>query len=273
MFSKIGLVAGSGNLPKNIIDYCNYNNIEIYVVLLKDFTKDKKYYNCRNFIKTGIGRVGKILNYFKKNKVSNIVFAGGIKRPSLSGIFVDFKGFLLLKKIIKNRKLGDNNISEIIIEFLKNENINVVKIDDILEDCKLKEGSNTSMKINKEYQEDIKIGVDLLNMISPFDVGQSVVVQQKNIIGIEGIEGTAGLIRRCGDMKYKKGRKPILVKMKKIGQTDKIDLPSIGVNTIKQLSDYGFAGIVLDYKNCIVIDKEKVLALAKKKKVFIYGIE
>ena len=182
MFSKIGLVAGSGNLPKNIIDYCNYNNIEIYVVLLKDFTKDKKYYNCRNFIKTGIGRVGKILNYFKKNKVSNIVFAGGIKRPSLSGIFVDFKGFLLLKKILKNRKLGDNNISEIIIEFLKNENINVVKIDDILEDCKLKEGSNTSMKINKEYQEDIKIGVDLLNMISPFDVGQSVVVQQKNIM-------------------------------------------------------------------------------------------
>lgn len=268
--NRIGLVAGSGDLPNNVINYCNDNNIEIYVVLLKGFA-NKKRYNCKNYIKAGIGRVGKIIRFFKKNKIDNIVFAGGIKRPSLSSIFVDFKGFLLLRRILKNKKLGDNSVSGIIIEFLKEYGINILQIDDILKDCKINYGSNTNFKFDKEYLEDIQIGKELLEGLSCFDVGQSVVVQQKNIIGIEGIEGTANLIKRCSNIKYKKGRKPVLIKMKKIGQTSKIDLPSIGPNTIEQLHKNGFAGLALDCKNCIIINKYETLSLAKEKNIFIFG--
>ncbi len=270
---RIGLIVGSGSLPVNVIEYCNGNNIEVYAVLLKDFANRKKYnYNCKDYIETGIGRVGKIIRFFKKNKVSNIAFAGGIRRPSLSSIFVDLKGFILLRRILKSRKLGDNSVSEIIVEFLEKNNLNVLAVDDILKDCKVNHGSNTNLKIKKEYLEDIQIGKELLEKLSDFDVGQSVVVQQKNIIAVEGVEGTANLIRRCNNIKYKKGRKPVLIKMKKIGQTSKIDLPSIGLNTIKQLYANGFSGIALDHENCIVINKDTTLKLAEKLGIFVIGI-
>ena len=269
--NKIGLIAGSGDLPNNIIDYCNDNKVDIYVVLLKDFA-NKKNYNCKNYIKTGIGRVGKIIRFFRKNKITDIVFAGGIKRPSLSSIFVDFKGFFLLKRILKNNKLGDNSVSEIIVEFLEKNGINVLQVDDILKDCKINKGFNTSLKFDKEYLEDIRLGKELLERLSDFDVGQSVVVQQKNIIGIEGAEGTANLIKRCGSIKYKKGRKPILIKIKKIGQTNKIDLPSIGPNTIEQLHKNGFAGLVLDNQNCIIINKYNTLKVSEKMGIFVFGV-
>ena len=270
---RIGLIVGSGSLPINIIECCNNSNREVYVVLLKGFANKKKYtYSCRGYIETGIGRVGKIIRFFKKNKVNNVIFAGGIRRPSLSSIFVDLKGFFLLRKIIKSKKLGDNSVAEIIIEFLEKNNLNVLSVEDVLKDCKAKYGSNTSLKIKKEYLEDIQIGRELLEKLSNFDVGQSVVVQQKNIIAIEGVEGTANLIKRCGAIKYKKGRKPVLIKMKKIGQTNKIDLPSIGPNTIKQLYANGFAGIALDYENCIVINKNITLKLADELGVFVVGL-
>lgn len=270
---RIGLIVGSGSLPINIIECCNTNNIEVYTVLLKGFANKKKYtYNCKNYIETSIGRIGKIIRFFKKNKVSNIVFAGGIRRPSLSSIFVDLKGFILLRKILKSKRLGDNSVSEVIVKFLEKNNLNILTVDSILKDCKVEFGSNTNIKIRKEYLEDIQIGKELLEKLSDFDVGQSVVVQQKNIIAIEGIEGTANLLKRCNNISYKKGRKPILIKMKKIGQTSKIDLPSIGPNTIKQLYTNDFAGIALDYENCIVINRDITLKLAKKLGIFIIGI-
>ena len=34
---KLGLIAGNGNLPLQIVDECNKNNIEVVVIILKNF--------------------------------------------------------------------------------------------------------------------------------------------------------------------------------------------------------------------------------------------
>lgn len=268
---RLGLIAGSGNLPLMVVEHCKNKKLELFTVLLENFP-NKNEYNYNNCIVARFGQVGKIIKFFKKNNVDNVVFAGGVKKPSFSHIKFDFRGFLLLKSILKNKILGDNTVLETIIGFLKKYNIEILEIDNLLENIKFEKGFNTLTACNQEYLDDIKIGQKLLNNLSEFDIGQAVVVQQKNIIGIECFEGTASLIERCKNLKYNVGTKPVLIKMKKSNQTRKIDLPSIGVDTIIQLHESGFEGMAVDTNNCLVININRVIDLAKKYNLFIYGI-
>ena len=272
MVEKLGLIAGADKLPLEVVEYCKNNNIDLYCVLIKGFANEKDYIN-QNYLQIKIGQIGKAINYFLKNGVKKLVFAGGVKKPSFGLMMMDFKGFLLLKKILKNKILGDNTVLETVIQFLKQYDLEVIEIDSIIKNIKLCSENNTNIICSDEYIEDIKLGVDVLKTISKFDIGQSIVVQQKNIIAMECVEGTEQLIKRSNDIKYLKRRKPVLVKIKKINQTRKIDLPTIGVDTIEQIYKAGFAGIAIDYKNCLVVSVSKVIELANKYGLFVYGID
>lgn len=268
----LGLVVGSGKLPLMILEYCEQNNIDVCCILLKGFAK-KENFEGKNIVELPIGHIGSMFSFFKKNNVKEIVFAGGVKKPSLSFWNIDFTGFKLLRRILKNKILGDNTILETIIKFCEENSFTVGNVNKYLDKGKFIEGfnSNTTFK-DKNIYDDINLGVEFLRAMSQFDIGQSVIVQQKNIIGVECVEGTAELIKRCNNIKYRSGRGAILVKIKKIGQTEKIDLPSIGPDTVEQLHQNGMIGIAFDYKNCIIIDKEKVIELANRYKIFLYGV-
>ena len=268
--NKLGLIAGGGELPIKVLDYCKDNNIDLFCVLIKNFADINNYKGNKN-IQISFGQVGKAINFFKKNKVENIVFAGNVKKPSIGFMKLDFKGFLLLKQLLKNKILGDNTVLETIVSFLSKYKLNVLELDSFLNDIKLPKGNNSETSAHN-YLEDINYGVEILQTLSKFDIGQSIVVQQKNVIGIEAVEGTKNLIERCVDIKYKNGSKPILIKIKKDNQTRKIDLPTIGSDTIEQLHNAGFAGVAFDSKNCIILSPEKVIDLANKYNIFLYGV-
>lgn len=302
---KLGLIAGSGNLPLLVAEECKNKNIELFLVLLENFAKiesyevlgdnfrkfniflrsknmDGKYGKTRNnsmnnnpftinYMKAKFGEVGRIMRFFKKNGVKQLVFAGALRKPSFFHIHYDLYGCLLMKNILKNRIWGDNSILETLVAFLKKYDLEVLEIDKLLDNVKLERGFNTTTRCDDEYFADMNIGIELLKKIGDFDMGQAVVVQQRNIMGIECFEGTAALIERCAMLKYAGGRKPILVKAKKVNQTRKIDLPSIGLETVEQLHVGGYAGVAVDAANCLIINREKVLDLARKYGLFIYG--
>ncbi|HSQ97370.1 MAG TPA: UDP-2,3-diacylglucosamine diphosphatase LpxI [Rickettsiales bacterium] len=273
MFDKIGLIAGSGNLPLLIIEECEKKGIKPYVVLIKDFAKEEDYKHLNN-ITINFGDVGKALSFLNKNKVKNVVFAGAVKKPDLKTIWPDLKGFALLIKLLKCKIFGDNTLLQSVIHFLEKENFEVLPVDAILDDVKISQGQAGKFGLpNNDYQIDIDLGVKVLRQISDLDIGQSVVIQNGIVIGVECIEGTQELIHRCGQIKYNTGRKPILVKIKKINQTKKADLPSIGEETIKQVKSAGFAGIAVDFENNLIINKSGTIKEADKSGLFLFGVK
>ena len=141
-------------------------------------------------------------------------------------------------------------------------------------DIKIQPGiaGNIEMPSN-DYNDDINLGVRVLKQIGDLDIGQSIVIQNGVVMGIECIEGTQKLIERCGQLKYTTGRKPILVKIKKSKQTRKIDLPAIGEDTVTQVKQAGFAGIAIDSDNGLIINKEATIQSANRNKIFINGIK
>ena len=100
------------------------------------------------------------------------------------------------------------------------------------------------------------------------DVGQSVIVQNQLILGIEAIEGTDKLIERCFNYK-RKGDRGIVVKFSKKNQSNLIDIPLVGLDTIKNIKKFDYEGLVLERDKCLIVDKEKVIDYANKNNIFI----
>jgi DUF1009 family protein len=267
----LAIIAGNGSLPKLIIEECKKKKRDFVIILVAGNSNHSEYKKYNNHV-IEIGYVSKALKVLKDNKVKEIVFAGGIKKPSFSHVKVDRKGAVLLSKIVANKIFGDNNILTTITNFFDKEGFKILGANDIINNIVVKKGSLTNKKASKADLENIKIGQEALNTMSDLDVGQSIVVQQKQIIAIEAIEGTDELIKRCSKIQFEKGSKSILVKIKKQNQNTKIDLPTIGEKTISNLVKSSFTGIAIKAGSTLIIDKDKVVALANKNNLFIVAI-
>ena len=96
--------------------------------------------------------------------------------------------------------------------------------------------------------------------------------QNEIILGLEASEGTDNLILRCRDLK-KNGDKGILFKASKYNQSDILDLPTIGMETVNLLINNDYEGVFIEKNNCIIIDKNETINLANNNNLFISTFE
>ena len=269
--AKLAIIAGSGDLPKMIIAKCQEQGRDFMVILIKDEPSNIDFLQYNHSI-IGFGEISKIINILKINQIKELVFAGGVRKPSMTGMAVDKKGAILISKILGNKFFGDNNLLSTIVHFFEKEGFNVIGADKIIDDLLAQNGVLGTIKPDATMLKDIEIGKNALQVMSELDIGQSIVVQQKQIVGVEAIEGTDNLIKRCQDLQFKQVNKAVLIKMKKCNQNTKIDLPTLGVKTIKNLSDSSFAGVAVQANFCLIINQKEVISLADELGLFIIGI-
>ena len=101
--------------------------------------------------------------------------------------------------------------------------------------------------------EVITKGVGVAKVLGAADVGQSVIIQQGLVLGVEAIEGTDNLIKRCKDL-HRKGLGGVLVKLKKPEQERRVDLPTIGVSTVENAHASSLRGIAVHAGNALVVN-------------------
>jgi hypothetical protein len=103
------------------------------------------------------------------------------------------------------------------------------------------------------------------------DVGQSVVVQHGIVLGVEAIEGTDALLTRCAAL-GRDGPGGVLVKVKKLAQEHRVDLPTIGVSTVQAAAAAGLRGIAIEAGVSLVVDQPAVTRAADEAGLFLIGI-
>jgi hypothetical protein len=169
------------------------------------------------------------------------------------------------------KALGDDGILRALIKEIEGDNMRVVGIHEVLPNLLVKSGILTKNKPDKQANADIKRGMEVAYTLGRLDVGQSVIVQQGLVLGVEGIEGTDELIKRCAGYK-RKGDAAILIKLRKPQQDMRIDLPTIGTKTIENLHQAGMRGLAVHAGNALIVDEENVIKLADKYGIFIIGV-
>ncbi len=264
----IAIFAGRGNLPQILIKDCQKKGREFIVFLLEGEGYEIDY-SSFNPTKIGYGEVEKFLKILRDKKIQNLVFIGGVTKPNFASLKVDKTGAILLAKILANKILGDDAVLRTVIKFLEKQGLKFLRIDELL-DCVISTKSTlTKKQPSKENLEDIALGVKAIKSFSAFDVGQSLVIAQKQIIAVEALEGTDEMLKRCANLKVDYKKDAVLVKMKKAKQSVKADLPTIGVATIQNSFDCKIVGIAIQANSTLVLEKDQVIKKADELGLFL----
>src|SRR5574344_1280818 len=264
---KLGIIAGGGTLPQALINYCQDTKRDFFVLAIEG-NADKAMFSPlipHKWIR--IGQAGTGFKTLTDEKVQDVVMIGTIHRPTLADLVPDLRTATFFAKV-GMKSLGDDGILRALIKEIESENMKVVGIHEVLPDLLVKEGVLTKAKPNKQSNVDIVRGIEVGFALGRLDVGQSVIVQQGLVLGVEGIEGTDELIKRCGEYK-RKGDGGVLVKLRKPQQDMRIDLPTIGTRTIERAHESGLQGVVVHAGNGLIVDEAEVIKLANKYKMFI----
>ncbi len=267
----IGIIAGSGVLPVTLASYLADKKQPVVVLALKGHANKNLFPKNVLVKEVRLGAVGKSFKLLKNYGVNQLVFIGGVRRPSWAEIRPDFKGLSLLAKL-SLKALGDDGLLRFVIKEVENQGFMVKGIHEIMPELLVPEGILTTKKPLKKDFVDIERGYEVAKLLGQADVGQAVIVQQGLVLSLEGIEGTAALIERTKKLK-RKGDGGVLVKVIKPQQEKRVDMPTIGPNTVQSIYDAGLKGIAVEANSVLLAEAEKTIALADKLNIFIIGIK
>jgi DUF1009 family protein len=267
----LGLIVGESDLPRFLINKLLKKKLEF---LILDLTKSNIYKKYKNSYSLKITELGKAISILKINNCKNIIFIGKVKRPEISLLKFDRKALFYLPRLFTAFKKGDGNILKEIIKIFKEHKITVVNSMKFTPELIFHEKSINKVKINNSDKSSIIKGVNIIRSLSKFDIGQSVVVNNGYVLAIEGPEGTDETIIRSLHLskKYKLKDKSILIKFPKANQDLRVDLPTIGFDTIKNCIKANIKGIAVKRSQNIILNKDKIINLTKKNNFFIISL-
>nr|MBQ0091486.1 UDP-2,3-diacylglucosamine diphosphatase LpxI [Candidatus Enterousia merdequi] len=265
---KIALIAGALSLPFLTRDALRKNGWEVFVVGLKNFYDSKL--NPDLVVRLGAG--GTVIRECKKRGIRKFVFVGALGHVNLSDIRPDLWSLSLLLSVIKHQR-GYDSMAVAFNKALEKRGYEILAAQDLAPELTFeKPGIQTKTKPSKSDLCDLERAIEVSHTIGIEDIGASVVVD-KQVVAVEAAEGTARMLERVVEMrKTKKKSGGVFAKMTKPGQDLRIDIPAIGVDTVRAVSAAKLHGIIVNAKTCFVIDKDAVIKEANKAKIFIKAI-
>lgn len=266
---RLGIIAGGGGLPRRLIESCRAAGRDVFVLALTGAAdpttiRDVPHAWCR------LGAAAAGLALLRENDVTELVLAGGIQRPSLAALRPDWRAAKLLARI-GYRTLGDDGLLSAVVKELEEEGFRVIAPDQLLDRVLVPEGPLGALRPDTQTQADIERGLQVARALGALDIGQAVIVQQGLVLGVEAIEGTDELLRRCA-MLRRDGPGGVLIKVEKPGQEHRADRPTIGPRTVKLAAQTGLQGIAIEAYSTIVLDRDEVVEAADRAGLFVIGI-
>ena len=266
---KIALVAGALQLPFFTRDALRRAGWDVFVVGLKNFVDPK----LRPDMVVRLGGAGRAVREFRRRGIHNLVFVGAIGHPNLSDIRPDLWSLGALISIMKHQR-GYDSMATALNTVLEKRGFRVLAAQDLAPELAFQTaGVQTKTKPTKSDMADIERAVEVSHTIGKMDIGASTVVD-KQVIAVEAAEGTAKMLERVVKMRAKKTRASgVFAKMTKPGQDLRIDIPAIGVDTVRAVANAHLRGIVVNTKTCFIVDRENVIREANKAKIFIIAMD
>ena len=268
--APLGLLAAGGEVPRRVARTAAAAGRRVAVVALEGWGKPEDFSGLP-VIAERPGAAGTIFAFFRQHGVEEVVMTGTAQRPAFRALRPDATGARLLARVGRAYFLGDDSLLRAVAGVLEGEGFRVVSAQSVLGDV-LAEAGLIAGTLPAEARPDILRGITVARALGAVDVGQSVVVQQGLVLGVEAIEGTDALLARCAGLK-REGFGGVLVKLVKPGQDRRLDLPTIGPVTIRGAAAAGLAGIAVEAGGTIMVDRPSMLAAAAETGLFLFGFD
>lgn len=264
MGRRIGIIAGSGEFPFVVLDEAHKLGYSSVVAGIRGEAEVGLEERAHIFEWIEGGNVLDLVSFFGKNDVSEAVFAGKVDPRTVYE--TDKLDESSLKILTQTRERNPTAVIQAIIDFMKGEGIQIVDPRKFIASFFCEEGVMTKTKPSPGVEEDIVFGWKVAKNIADLDIGQTVVVKDKAVVAVEGIEGTDEAIRRGGQLA---GKDTVVVKVCRTIQDPRVDLPAVGLNTVKSLVDARGKALCFEAQKVPFFQKEEAVSLADANRIVI----
>ena len=264
---KLGILAGWGSLPGQLVAACQASGRDYFVI---GFNGETDRQDLEPDAWVDVAAVGRTLGLLREAGCREVVLAGPIRRPSLTSLRPDRRGAKLMVKLLRAGG-GDDAILSTVVAELESEGFRVVGSDDLVSALTVPPGPLGRHRPDERSERDIGLGVAVLRALGELDVSQAAVVHQGRVLGIEAAEGTDALLERCRALR-EDGGGGVLVKLPKPGQERRVDLPTIGSATVEMAAGSGLAGIAIEAGGVLILDREQAVQAADRLGLFVVAV-
>jgi len=274
--SPVGVIAGGGVMPFAVADSLSKRGIAPVLFALRGACDPAGLARFRHHW-ISVGELGRATKLFRSEGCRDLVFIGTLARPAISDIRLDWGTLRVLPHVWASFRGGDDHLLSSIGRIFEREGFRMVGIRDIAPDLLTPEGCFTRAVPDADASADIVLAREVLTALSPFDIGQAVVVIDRHVVGVEDIEGTDGLLariaglRRQGRIRARESR-GVLVKAPKRSQDLRFDLPTIGPRTVEGAANAKLAGIAVVAGCTLVAEPQAMIEQADARGLFVTGV-
>jgi DUF1009 family protein len=270
MSPKLGIIAGGGPLPGLVAEACRAEGRPFHILALKGHADPAVVGDLpADWIR--MGEAGSGFELLRRAGVVELMMIGPVRRPTLMELAPDFRTTRFFAKV-GLKALGDDGLLRAVAREMESEGFRVVGVDEVMADCLAPAGLFGQIGPDEQADSDIRRGVEVAKGLGALDVGQAVVVQQGIVLGVEAVEGTDALIRRCAGLR-REGPGGVLVKVRKPGQDRRLDLPTIGLATIREAAAAGLRGVAVEAGGSLVLGRAALTAEADRLGLCVVGRE
>jgi hypothetical protein len=272
---KLGIIAGGGELPLRLAAACAQAGRPFFVLALEGFANNRVRAFPHDW--AGIGAIARGMTLLKTAQCEEVVFAGIVKRPDFSQVKLDWRGALLLPKVIRAAGEGDNALLSVLLGEFEHEGFKIRGADEVFAGLLARHRVMTRAVPSARDERDIARGIEAVMALGRLDIGQGAVVCEGLVLAVEAAEGTDVMLERCAQLPAEirgtsGARRGVLVKLPKPAQERRVDLPTIGPATVERAAAAGLAGIAVEAGATLIIDEAKMIARADELGLFVAGV-
>jgi len=268
--AKLALISGGGALPVEIAHYLKRTQ-RPYTVIRIEGLSDVEL-NAHPGHTLGLGDFPRLFDILAAEQVKAVAMCGYVQRPDFDAMQKDRH----LQSIQSAGRGGDDSLLRQVAKVIASQGYHIEGAHEANPDLLIGSGLQAGPDPSPQAMEDAQEAMRVAAAIGALDIGQAVVVAGRITLAVEAQEGTQAMLGRIHTLNPALrgtlvNRKGVLAKLAKPIQDLRLDMPTIGLQTIEDAAAAGLCGIVARPQALLIVDKPAVFARAAELGVFIYG--
>jgi len=268
MTGRVAIIAGQGRLPLVLAEALEAAGEAPVVAALAGFAPQDM--GARAVQEFRVERLVPFWAHLHDMGVDRVVFAGAVRRPRLDPAAFDAGTAALVPRLLAAMQAGDDATLRAVIALFEDNEFAVLGVEDVAPGLLPAPGVLGAVRPDDADAADATRAARIVAALGAVDVGQGAVVARGLCLAVEALPGTDAMLDQVAALKHSGGA-GVFFKAAKPGQDRRVDLPTIGPDTVTRAAVAGLRGLAVQAGGVIVLDRAECILRADAAGLFLWA--
>lgn len=222
-----------------------------------------------------VERLMPFLRALQDRGMTTVSFAGAVTRPRLDPALLDPETAAMLPRLMQAMAAGDDATLRAVIDIFTEAGFTVAGVGDLAPALIPGPGLLAGTLTDRDEADAVR-AERIVVALGAVDVGQGAVVAQGLCLGVEALPGTDALLAAIAQLPTALRPDPargrgLIFKAAKPGQDHRIDLPTLGPDTLRAAHAAGLGGVAFQAGAVICLELAEMQRLAEELGLFLWA--